>query len=52
MTQTLTQSILRTAAAREETCACADPLPVERAERKGAALTVCLRCGLRVKVRL
>jgi len=34
------------------TCTCETPVPVERAERKGAAVTVCLRCGLRVPVRL
>jgi hypothetical protein len=34
------------------TCSCETPIPVERAERKGAAVTVCLRCGLSVAVRL
>jgi hypothetical protein len=33
-------------------CSCDTPIPVERAERKGAAVTVCLRCGLHVPVRL
>ena len=27
-----------------KTCTCAKPVPVERAERKGAAATVCARC--------
>ena len=49
---TPTQSILRRAAASAKTCACDDPLPVQRAERKGAAVVVCLRCGLRVPARL
>jgi hypothetical protein len=34
------------------TCSCEKPIPVERAERKGAAVTVCLRCGLHVPARL
>ena len=34
------------------TCSCQTPIPVQRAERKGAALTVCLRCGLRGPARL
>jgi len=33
-------------------CACERPLPVERAERKGAAEVVCLRCGGSVPARL
>jgi hypothetical protein len=51
-TTTPTQTILRRAVASAETCACDDPLPVQRAERKGAAVVVCLRCGLRVPARL
>jgi hypothetical protein len=51
MTQ-LTASILKTAAATSETCGCADPIPVQRAARKGAAVTICQRCGLRVPLRL
>lgn len=35
-----------------ETCGCDQPLPVQRAERKGAAVTVCLSCGLRIPLRL
>ena len=35
-----------------DSCTCQTPIPVERAERKGAAITVCLRCGLRVPARL
>lgn len=34
------------------TCACERPVPVQRAERKGAAQTVCLRCGNPVPTRL
>ena len=34
------------------TCKCDTPLPVQRAERKGAATTECARCGLRVPLRL
>jgi hypothetical protein len=49
---THTETILRAAASRDETCRCDDPIPVERAERKGAALRVCQRCGLRIALRL
>ena len=28
-----------------DTCTCLLPIPVERAERKGAARTHCARCG-------
>ena len=51
-TSTPTQTILRRAVASAEGCSCADPIPVQRAERKGAAVVVCLRCGLRVPARL
>jgi hypothetical protein len=51
MTQ-LTTSILKTATASNEACDCADPIPVQRAARKGAAVTICQRCGLRVPLRL
>jgi hypothetical protein len=51
MTQ-LTASILKTAAATDATCRCGDPIPVQRAARKGAAVTICQRCGLRVPLRL
>ncbi len=34
------------------TCACERPLPRQRAERKGAARTICDRCGLPVRLRL
>jgi hypothetical protein len=34
------------------TCACATPVPVERATRKGAAVTECARCGLPIPLRL
>jgi hypothetical protein len=44
--------IFRAAVVSRETCACGDPIPVHRAERKGAALTICLRCGLRMPARL
>ena len=33
-------------------CSCERPLPIERAERKGAASVVCLRCGNPVPARL
>ncbi|HKI92948.1 MAG TPA: hypothetical protein VJ986_11670 [Gaiellaceae bacterium] len=52
MNQTSTQMILRRASAQAQTCSCDDPIRVERAERKGAAVVVCLRCGLRVPARL
>ena len=48
----LTASILKTAAATDATCGCSDPIPVQRAARKGAAVTICQRCGLRVPLRL
>ncbi len=34
------------AAAQPTVCACAEPQPVQRATRKGAASTYCARCGL------
>jgi hypothetical protein len=34
------------------TCTCEKPIPVERAERKGAAVTECARCGLPIALRL
>jgi hypothetical protein len=52
MKPTLNQTIVRRASAHPESCSCFDPIPVERAERKGAAVVVCLRCGLRVPARL
>ena len=33
-------------------CTCAQPIPVERATRKGAATTECARCGRPVPLRL
>lgn len=50
--QSATASILETATATSATCECADPIPVQRAARKGAAVTICQRCGLRVPLRL
>ena len=35
-----------------DTCTCLLPIPVERAERKGAARTHCARCGKPVPLRL
>ena len=32
------------------TCECADPQPQQFAERKGAAQTVCAKCGLPMKI--
>jgi hypothetical protein len=52
MNATLNQTIVRRASAHPASCSCSDPFPVERAERKGAAVVVCLRCGLRVPARL
>ena len=49
---TLNETIFRRAVAHPHTCRCPDPLPVVRALRKGAAVTVCQRCGNRVPVRL
>jgi hypothetical protein len=37
---------------KTETCTCLLPLPVQRAERKGAARTHCARCGKPVPLRL
>ena len=34
------------------TCSCPSPVPVERATRKGAAQTECLRCGRPIPLRL
>ena len=34
------------------TCSCPDPIAVERATRKGAAQTVCARCGRPIALRL
>ena len=44
-------TMLRTATTNES-CTCADPIPVQRAARKGAAVSICQRCGLRVPLRL
>ena len=35
-----------------ETCRCAAPAPVVRADRKGAARTYCGRCGLPMRIEL
>ena len=45
-------SILTAATATSAACECADPIPVQHAARKGAAVTICQRCGLRVPLRL
>jgi hypothetical protein len=37
---------------KTESCSCAQPVPVEKAERKGAAWTECARCRLPVPVKL
>jgi hypothetical protein len=37
---------------KTESCNCVQPVPVERAERKGAAWTECARCRLPVPVKL
>jgi hypothetical protein len=36
----------------QPTCECATPLPVERAERKGAARLYCARCDRPLPVRM
>jgi len=51
MTET-TATIMEVAAATGATCDCADPIPVQHAKHKGAAITICQRCGLRVRLRL
>jgi hypothetical protein len=33
-----------------ETCQCAVPVPVTKAERKGAAQTVCARCERPIRI--
>jgi hypothetical protein len=38
--------------ATHETCTCAEPVPMETAGRKGAARTICGRCGRPVAPRL
>jgi hypothetical protein len=48
----ITATILEHASATSATCACADPIPLQQAKRKGAAVTICQRCGLRVPLRL
>jgi hypothetical protein len=35
-----------------KTCTCTQPIPVERAERKGASWTECARCTCPIPVRL
>ena len=35
-----------------KTCTCTQPIPVERAERKGASWTECARCHRPLPVRL
>jgi hypothetical protein len=37
-------------AVMSETCTCAVPIPVVKAERKGAARTVCARCDRPVRI--
>ena len=49
MTQ-LKTDILKAASATNEVCACDQPVPVQYAEHKGAAMTICQRCGLRVRL--
>jgi len=47
-----TATIMEAATATHETWRCADPIPTQHAKRKGAAVTICQRCGLRVRLRL
>jgi len=49
---TVNPSLVRLAVTHPERCSCTDPMPLERADRKGAAVLVCQRCGLRVPARL
>ena len=35
-----------------KSCACAQPIPIERAERKGASWTECARCTRPLPARL
>jgi hypothetical protein len=49
---TVNPSLVRLAVTHPERCRCADPMPVERAERKGVAAVVCQRCGRRTPARL
>ena len=48
----LTHVVVRRATTQPHLCACQEPMPVERAARKGAAVVVCQRCGLSVPARL
>jgi hypothetical protein len=48
----LTHAVVHRAATQPHLCDCREPMPVERAARKGAALVVCQRCGLSVPARL
>ncbi|MGH3048548.1 MAG: hypothetical protein ACRDLK_00195 [Gaiellaceae bacterium] len=52
MNSTLNHTVARLALLQPDRCGCSDPIPVERAERKGAAVVVCQRCGLRMPLRL
>jgi hypothetical protein len=49
---TVNPSLVRFAVTNPDRCRCAEPMPVERAERKGVAAVICQRCGLRAPVRL
>jgi len=48
----ITTTIMQVASGTDASCRCSDPIPVQRAARKGAAVTICQRCGLRVPLRL
>jgi hypothetical protein len=48
----MTQTTDKASELRSDICRCEEPLPVHRAERKGAAVTVCMRCGQRIPPRL
>jgi hypothetical protein len=37
---------------KSESCSCAEPVRIERAERKGAAWSECARCLLPVRIML
>ncbi len=47
----LTPATTPTVGSAASDCACATPVPVQKAERKGVARTQCARCGLPIPLR-
>jgi hypothetical protein len=43
---------LNVSAKSSGSCTCEDPIPMERAVRKGVAQTICARCGGAIVLRL